>query len=121
MNVQYGYARDVSKEWCVVDPRVEGRMLCGRRRGFVPVVQPAFAPGSLHPACREALWGRGSGRAVEVEPDVFATGVCPECGGTVPVDGAVVAAHGQVVVRGWAEIVTGTPCDGQGKPSEEHR
>ena len=120
MTIQYCYPEGDLDEVCAVNPALPHRTLCSQRVGFVPVVQEAFTSASLHPACREALWGRGSGRVVEVEPDVFATGVCPECGGTVPVDGAVVAAHGQVVVRGGAESMTDIPCAGQGRQPEVH-
>lgn len=117
MNVSYGYAKRVDHEWCAVDATRDGLMLCGREVSFVPVVQSAFSPANLHEKCRQAVWGNG------LRPprrDVFAMGVCPECGGSVFLDDGLVVAHGQIVMRGGVQMVSETPCDGKGhRPVEE--
>lgn len=111
MTVTYGYAKGVDHEWCAVDPTRDGLMLCGRVAAFVPVVQPAFSPTNLHGKCRQAIWGNGPRPP---KPDVFAMGVCPECGGSVFLDDGLVVAHGQIVVRAGVQMVSETPCDGKG-------
>lgn len=117
--IRYGYARDVHKQWCAVNPRDPARMLCGRRFGFAPVVQPPFAPENLHAVCREAIWGSNAAQ-VSVPPDVFAEmGVCAVCGGSVDLDAdGLVVAHGQHVMRGGQQVVSETACDGAGLKPE---
>lgn len=90
---EYGYAAHQEVEWCI---RREGawNMLCGRRRGFVPVLMAPANPDPVHAECAalyEALT-----RPVEpvaTEP-VGESGVCPACGTVQPVDGGRVQAHG---------------------------
>ena len=119
MTIQYCYPEGDLDEVCAVNPALPHRTLCSQRVGFVPVVQEAFTSASLHPTCREALWGRGSGRVVEVEPDVFATGVCPECGGTVDLDrSGRVAPHREHLLRGGWRVLGAAKCSGAGQKPE---
>lgn len=55
---EYGYARGQDTEWCATNPGDKTRMLCGRRRGWVPAAQPA-KPHPLHDKCRERLEAHG--------------------------------------------------------------
>lgn len=97
-------------DWCVrvADAAV---MLCGRvldgadrRRGFVPVIQPASVPESAHGRCVELLPGW--------------SGVCLVCGGTVAVDAGVLLPHGMWRVTRDGLERTDEPCPGGGQTSE---
>lgn len=97
-------------DWCVrvADAAV---MLCGRvldgadrRRGFVPVLQPAAVPETAHVRC------------VELLPDWC--GVCPVCGAAVAVDGGVLVPHGVWRVTRDGMERTDEPCPGAGQVPE---
>lgn len=91
-------------------------MLCGRKRGFVPVVPPAF-PARVHDVCQQ-LWERTGFR---VEPVLGEYGECPVCSADVLVEDGKVAAHGKWVVGRGGPRRTDEPCPGAGMPPEVAR
>jgi len=91
---EFGYARDEQDMWCIRKVGVQARMLCGRKVGFVPVVQPA-RPTNVHRDCLEAMYG-----ATNRGESPTGYGTCPACGGSAPVSGGRMQAHGEVRVNG---------------------
>lgn len=90
-------------------------MLCGRKRaaGAVPDQQPAGIPENLHQACRELL-------VAELGPigTPVTEGVCPTCGGDVPVRHGRVGGHFQWVVGRAGPVQSNVWCDGEGEKPE---
>lgn len=113
MIFHFGWAQGVDGEQCAADPAVKSRMLCGRKRGHVPVHQTGIVPVLLHDECRRRMDKRG-GQGSEVGE----YGTCAECLGDVPVVGGVVVPHGQWVPRDRVLVVGSKPCAGAGAMPE---
>jgi hypothetical protein len=113
--IEFGYAQNVDTEWCARSLDVESRMLCGRKKGWVPVQQPAFTPENLHQMCREALFGKWTRRD---KPDPVEYGTCPVCVGAVPVFDGKVQGHGQWTYADGMARVSEVRCAGEGQPPE---
>lgn len=87
---EYGFPTCEGTVYCI---RREGatRMLCGRRVGFVPVVQPEH-PRTVHADCLKVMCVRGAEQQKPAKRDL---GVCPVCRGEVPLSSGRVEAHGE--------------------------
>jgi hypothetical protein len=112
----YGWAKGVDDERCAVNPDHPDRMLCGRLVGFVPVVSSPFTPSDLHDVCRDAIFRDGP--QTEQVPAEPIDGVCPVCGGTVPLERGRIDRHGVVVMSGGVPAESGRPCEGVGQQPE---
>ncbi len=113
--IEFGYAADVHDRWCAKWTTTDARMVCGRRKGWMPPVGLPFKPANLCPDCARVL----AGQPVEVAGDDLAEGTCPACVGRVPLDGeGLVAAHGVWSFAGPVPRITGLPCAGVGEPPE---
>lgn len=109
MKFVYGYAPGADNEVHAADHDTSEKFLCGRRVHHIPVVPMPHAM-RVHDVCRKAVeehaeWGRPAG---------VGDAECPECGGTVRVNGGVVEAHGQYVVRGGRTVESDDWCSGSG-------
>ena len=116
MTVPYGWAAGVTDECCIASPTDQARMLCGRKRGFVPEVPPAF-PAAVHDECQR-LWKEGGHQAELVLGEY---GECPVCSADLPLEDGKVAAHRKRVVGRGGPRVTSEPCPGAGMTPEGGR
>lgn len=115
MTVPYGWAAGVDDECCIASPTTRHRMLCGRRRGFVPDVPPAFPP-RVHDECAR-LWEAGGCTA---EQALDAYGTCPECWGDVALVEGRIGGHGKWVQGKFGAQMSSEPCRGKGmEPATE--
>jgi hypothetical protein len=115
-HVEWGFAADEHDMWCAKWVGTEARMVCGRRKGWMPPVGLPFSPPNVCPDCAAVL----AGRAVPVVADDQAEGTCPVCVGRAPLDEqGLVAAHGQWSFAGGTPVVTRRPCAGAGELPEE--
>jgi hypothetical protein len=107
---QYGYPDREQTIWCIHrDDDTSGRMLCGRKVGFIPVEQPV-QPTTVHRACIEAMYGP---RKLPPRKDRIVYGTCPVCGGDAVVEEGRIAGHGEVRVDGDGQpYVSGVACLG---------
>lgn len=114
--VEYGYAAGQDSMWCAKRVDVQGRMLCGRRKSWMPPVPPLFQPPNLCPDCRRVL---EAGPPYVQDPDDQAEGTCPVCVGQAPLD-----EHGRIAEHNewsWQDgrlTTTSRPCDGAGQTPE---
>lgn len=115
MSIPYGYADGFDTEWCIHDLSNPAYMLCGRRKGFIPVAPPLF-PAFVHERCR-VKWFRPARKPVVSEP-VEVYGTCPDCFGEVPLAGGLIGAHGAWVVGRHGAKVSATPCTGESERPE---
>lgn len=116
VRIEFGYALGVQAFWCAKKTTVQSRMLCGKRKGWMPPVQQPFTPPNLCPDCARLL---AAGQELQPAVDEDAEGTCPVCVGRVPLDGAgMVAEHGEWSYRGGRLVVTDRPCAGRGEPPE---
>jgi hypothetical protein len=93
---EYGFAQGEDTVWCIRREAGGSRMLCGRKVGFVPVVQPEH-PTHVHRACLEAMYG-----SVKQREATNRYGTCPACGGDAPVVDGRIQPHGAWRVNGEA-------------------
>jgi hypothetical protein len=106
---EYSWAAGEESVWCIHKVGIVGRVLCGRRLGVVPRIQPE-APSRVHRECLDVMYrlpGRGVG-SVQAE-----YGTCPWCLGDMPLVGGTVATH-----REWGPHgvrVDAPECDGAGQ------
>jgi hypothetical protein len=83
----FGYSGSEQEMWCIHrDDDPDDRMLCGRKVGFIPVVQPAH-PRSVHAACLRVMYGNGQVERPEAEVE------CPACHQGVPVADGRIGSH----------------------------
>jgi hypothetical protein len=100
-----------------VDVEHPARTLCGARVFWLPGILGGFdqpVPSTLHGACRRLLGTLG---AVPAD-DTDRHGVCPVCGGEVPVKGDLVGPHGMWRLRDGVGRPTSEPCAGEGQGPE---
>ncbi len=106
---EWGMPRTEAFTYCI--RRIDAReTLCGRRIDRAPIFQPEDPK-----ACVECV-GRVASRKPVVEAALY--GVCPVCGGEVPLAGDVVAPHPEWVVRADGPCVGSRQCDGRGEKPE---
>ncbi len=114
--LEWGYALGEDRWWCAKRVSIAHRMLCGRRKGWMPPVPYPFTPPDLCPDCARLL---KDGVDLQVVTDEQAEGTCPVCVGRAPLDEAgLIAAHNQ---WSWADgklVLTEQPCPGRGEPPE---
>lgn len=92
--------------------------LCGTRLAFVPHLRPASP--FVHPACQDLLVAAlAAGEPVALRAP-FASGTCPDCGGSVAVDtDGRVAPHPKMIIRHGRMVACDEACAGAGEPAEE--
>jgi hypothetical protein len=108
---EYAWPAGEDQVWCIHKIGVVGRVLCGRRLGVVPRIQPS-APSRVHRECLDVMYrlpGRGVG-SVQAE-----YGTCPWCEGDVPLVEGRLKPHGEWRVGRLGPVVSSVPCAGGGQ------
>lgn len=103
---EYGYAQGEHVVWCIHPDGNTGLMLCGRKVGFVPVVQPEH-PTVVHRDCLEAMYG-----SPKRNPAAVGYATCPAREGAAPVFEGRIEPHGAWKVSGDGPYQSDEACVG---------